>query len=98
LGLTTLAAAGPPAFMVAWFDGLNDKPGGSHANAWTYPKVILISALAAGLAALAARAMGRPRTFEARVFRPVLFGGFAVAAVSLTSCFWLSWVFETQIP
>jgi hypothetical protein len=98
LTLTTLAAAGPPAFIVAWFDGFNDKPGGSHVNAWTYPKVFLVAAVAAGLAALATRAFGRPRTFEAQVFRPVIFGGLAVAAVTLTSCFWLSCVFETRLP
>ena len=75
-------------------DGLNDKPGGFHADAWSYAKVVLVAALAAGLAALVRRVVGRPRTFEAQVFFPVLLGGLAAAAVGLTFCQWGGWVFE----
>lgn len=89
----TASAAIFPAYLVAYLDSLNDKPGGSHANFWSYPKVVLIAALAAGLAALIRRAIGRPRTFEAQVFVPVLLGGLAVLTVSLTFCLWGGWVF-----
>ena len=52
LVLTTAAACVPPAGLVAFADGLNDKPGGFHADAWAYAKVVLVAALGAGLAAV----------------------------------------------
>jgi hypothetical protein len=91
---TTMAAPAPLCLLVAFLDGLNDKPGGNHATIWSYAKVVLVSAVAAGVAALVRRAVGRRRTFEGEVFVPILLGGASVAAVGLTFCLWGSWVFE----
>src|SRR5262249_35582681 len=60
LVLTTAAGAAPIPLLVWFLDSLNDKPHGSHVNGWSYPKVALVSAAAAGLALAVARiAAGR---------------------------------------
>jgi hypothetical protein len=93
----TAAAAVPLCYLVAWVDALNDKLGGPHANRWSYLKVVLVAALAAAVAALARRVIGRPRTFEGEVFVPVLLGCAALATITLTFCLWGRWVFEYQL-
>lgn len=91
LFLTTAAGAGPLVCLVAFLGDLNDKPGGFHPDARVYGKLLLVAAIAACLAAVTRRALGRPRTFEGQVFIPVLLGGLAVTAVNLTFCWWAGW-------
>jgi hypothetical protein len=93
LVLTTAAAAAPAAYMVAFLDGLNDKPWGSHATATSYFKVVFVAGIAASIAGVAARAAGRPRSPEAR---HLLFGMLAVATVNLSFCLWAQWLFEVR--
>jgi hypothetical protein len=93
LVLTTAAAAAPAAYMVAFVDGLNDKPWGSHATTMSYLKVVLAAGIAASIAGVAARAAGWPRSPEARY---LLFGMLAVATVNLSFCLWAKWLFEVR--
>jgi uncharacterized membrane protein len=93
LVLTTAAGAAPLALLVGFLDSLNDKPHGSHVNAWSYPKVVLVAAATAGLAWAAARIVARPRD---RGTRYLLFGTAAVLTVYLSFCLWGRWVFEVR--
>jgi hypothetical protein len=92
---TISAAAIPPALAVFFLDSWNDKPTGSHANAWSYIKVFSIATLAAGVAWLAAALTDWLIKSKAAYF---WFGALAVLSVNLSFCFWGSWVFENIRP
>jgi hypothetical protein len=97
--LTTAIGATVPTGLVIFLDSINDKPFGSHANEWSYPKILLVAGAFAAFSWMVAHlfscAAGRPKVGWV-IFVPI--GVLGVLAIWASFCLWGSWVFEYRRP